>query len=226
MSNLSSAKMFGGIGAILLLAGVFVPIIGFVVTIVGLVLVYLAVKHISDETKDTSISKNYLWYLIFSIIAVISLFAIIPIVIGGLGTSILSMTDYSKFSDLNALSGMIVACAAALIVAYIFYIISAIYLRKSYNSIAEKTNVNLFKTTGLLYLIGAVTVIILIGIVIILIARILEIVSFFSLPETLSAGTPGQVNAAETGRRCPNCGRSIPEDARICPYCNKNFEQQ
>lgn len=24
-------------------------------------------------------------------------------------------------------------------------------------------------------------------------------------------------------RRCPNCGRTIPIDARICPYCNKQF---
>lgn len=23
--------------------------------------------------------------------------------------------------------------------------------------------------------------------------------------------------------RCPNCGRIIPEDSRICPYCSKRF---
>ncbi len=28
----------------------------------------------------------------------------------------------------------------------------------------------------------------------------------------------------EPSRRCPNCGRGIPEDARVCPYCNKKFE--
>jgi hypothetical protein len=26
-------------------------------------------------------------------------------------------------------------------------------------------------------------------------------------------------------RHCPNCGRTIPEDARSCPYCNKKFEE-
>jgi hypothetical protein len=26
-------------------------------------------------------------------------------------------------------------------------------------------------------------------------------------------------------RRCPNCGRVIPNDARICPYCGKKFEE-
>jgi len=29
----------------------------------------------------------------------------------------------------------------------------------------------------------------------------------------------------KTDRRCPNCNRLIPEDARICPYCKKNFEK-
>ena len=24
-------------------------------------------------------------------------------------------------------------------------------------------------------------------------------------------------------RKCKNCGRTIPEDARTCPYCNKKF---
>ena len=24
-------------------------------------------------------------------------------------------------------------------------------------------------------------------------------------------------------RRCPNCGRGIPFDAKICPYCGKKF---
>jgi len=34
-------------------------------------------------------------------------------------------------------------------------------------------------------------------------------------------GTPESV---ASDRRCPNCGRSIPMDARACPYCAKKFE--
>ncbi len=26
-------------------------------------------------------------------------------------------------------------------------------------------------------------------------------------------------------RRCPACGRVIPMDARVCPYCGKKFEE-
>jgi len=29
-----------------------------------------------------------------------------------------------------------------------------------------------------------------------------------------------------SNRNCPNCGRGIPEDARVCPYCNKKFDEQ
>jgi hypothetical protein len=28
---------------------------------------------------------------------------------------------------------------------------------------------------------------------------------------------------AASDRRCPECGRAIPEDAKVCPYCGKKF---
>ena len=35
---------------------------------------------------------------------------------------------------------------------------------------------------------------------------------------------PGRpANAEKSNRRCPNCGRIIPEDAIVCPYCGKDF---
>ncbi|MEM0492543.1 MAG: DUF996 domain-containing protein [Candidatus Thermoplasmatota archaeon] len=195
------------------------------VNIIGLVLMFVAVKYISEETKDQSIYKNYLWYLIFSIIAVVALLAIIPIIIGG---SLLTLTNISNLNPsgiIDALGGTIIACVIALIIAYIFYLLSAIYFKKSYTSIADHTKVDLFRTTGLVYLIGAVTVIIGIGIFIVAIARILELISFLMLPDALPAGSmQGQMESTASSRRCPNCGRLIPEDARICPYCSKNFE--
>jgi len=33
----------------------------------------------------------------------------------------------------------------------------------------------------------------------------------------------GSINAEKSNRRCPNCGRHIPEDANVCPYCGKQF---
>ena len=34
----------------------------------------------------------------------------------------------------------------------------------------------------------------------------------------------GSAAASSSDRRCPSCGRTIPNDARVCPYCGKNFE--
>ena len=34
----------------------------------------------------------------------------------------------------------------------------------------------------------------------------------------------GSMNVEKSSRRCPNCGRHIPEDANVCPYCGKRFE--
>jgi len=37
-------------------------------------------------------------------------------------------------------------------------------------------------------------------------------------------GEPGQKKVS-SDRRCPSCGRSIPMDAQVCPYCGNNFKK-
>jgi len=50
----------------------------------------------------------------------------------------------------------------------------------------------MFRTTGLLFLIGAATLIVLVGFVILFIAAILQVVAFFSIPEQLPSQPPTQ----------------------------------
>ncbi len=57
ISKLSEAKVLGGIGAILMLIGGFVPYVGPIASIVGLVLVFIAVKSISQITKNKDIFR-------------------------------------------------------------------------------------------------------------------------------------------------------------------------
>ena len=35
----------------------------------------------------------------------------------------------------------------------------------------------------------------------------------------------GEKPVDSSDRRCPNCGRTIPMDAKACPYCAKKFEE-
>ncbi len=193
MSQIGQAKILGGIGALLSLL-IIVPTIGFLLGIVGLVLIFIAVKYIADDTKNHSIFQNYLMNFLFSIIAIAAVIVIMVMSFGiSGGMSWVNTLQEQNFTDpstvWNSFATLIGGCILALFVAWILLIISSLYLRKSYNSIAEHTKVDLFKTTGLVYFIGAVTLIVVIGIFIIIVAKILEIVSFFSLPENLPSTT-------------------------------------
>lgn len=193
MSEIGQAKILGGIGALLSLLTI-VPTIGFLLGIIGLVLVFIAVKYIANETKNHSIFQNYMMNFLFSIIAIVAVFVIMIMSFGlAGGMSWVTSLQEQNMTDPGAVwsnfGTFIGGCILALFVAWILLIISALYLRKSYNSIAEHTKVDLFKTTGLVYFIGAVTLIVVIGIFIIIVAKILEIVAYFSLPETLPSAT-------------------------------------
>jgi uncharacterized membrane protein len=67
---------------------------------------------------------------------------------------------------------------------WVILIIAARFLKKGYEGIATKTGTRTFRTVGRWYYYGAWLMIILVGFVLILIAWILQIVAFFSLPES------------------------------------------
>ena len=214
MGSLSSAKTLGGIGAILMLVGLFVfPII----SIVGLILVYLGVKNISEATNDSKMRSDFLMSIILGIIAAILLLVGPIIALGGFSLGVTSFTSTDPMADLGA---ALTICAIIWIITVIVYILSAVYLKRSFDSVAKHTKVDMFKTTGLVYLIASILMIIVIGAFIMIIAYILMIVAFFSLPDTVPTGgaSPGQ-----SGRNCPGCGRPIPMDSQVCPYCGKDF---
>lgn len=187
MSKLGNAKILGGVGAILTLVGAFIPVIGTILPLVGVILIFIAVKYIADETKESGIFRNYLVSFIFRVCSIIAGIAVAVIIIGSV--SLGAMFNLNQFTNPRAMfnfaGGILAGIIIGLIVIWVFLILSSVYLRKSYNSIAKHTKVDLFRTTGMLYFIGAITLIVLIGFLILLIAVILEIVSYFSLPEKL-----------------------------------------
>ncbi|MEM1513541.1 MAG: DUF996 domain-containing protein [Candidatus Thermoplasmatota archaeon] len=186
MSKLGNAKILGGIGAILTLIGSFSAILA----IIGLIMLFIAVKYVAEEAKDESIFRNYLLYFIFSLVAIIAAISIIFISIGwnifNFTKIVQEMAEEAQHGAIEGIMKFFAGIIIALIVAWILMILASIYIRKSYNKIAEYSKVDLFRTTGTLYFIGAITVIIIVGLIIILIAKILEIVSFFSLPEEIT----------------------------------------
>jgi len=221
MGELSNIKTLGGIGSLLLLIGLLVPFAGFIILLIGLILTFIAVKTFSEKTKQEDIFKNYLRHFILIIIGIISAIIILSIgftAVGGIAwvTSIqnVEITDMQTF--LQYYGDIVGYALCALVIAWICIVISAIYLQRSYNDIAEQTNVALFRTTAKFYLYGSLCMIILIGFIIIIIGKIIEIIAYFSLPDDLHKGPDRE-------RRCPHCQRIIPEDSNTCPYCSKNL---
>ncbi len=169
MPKLSDAKMLGGIGAIL-------TIIPFV-SIAGWILIVFAVKYISDITSDKSMWDNF---LIAAITAIVGAAAAGFIIFLGF------LTAAFTFST-SAFAGLILGLA----VVWVALIISAIFLRKSYEKIATHLNVNMFRTAALLYLIGAALVIVFgLGFILLFVAQILQIVAFFSIPDQMPMVQP------------------------------------
>ena len=169
-------KSLAGIGALLMVIGTFVPFLG----IVGLILMMIGMKNLSEYYKDQSIFQNALYALIFGIVGIAALaFIIVGLVFGG---SLLGISFGPAGGISGGLIGFLAGIVIALVVAFVFYILLAVYFRRAFDSLADKTGVGMFRTAGLLLFIGAILTIIVVGLLLIFVAWILATVAFFSIP--------------------------------------------
>lgn len=194
MSELSQARILGGVGSILMLLS-FVPSVGGILGIIGIILVIIAVKYIADAVGDRKIFDNMLISVIIGIIGVVA-----GIIVGAVSFLTIftksfgmppNLYDWFDLQTLNleSLMSIFVGILIALVIIWIFGILSAIFIRRSYTAISLRLNIGLFSTAALLYLIGAALLIILIGAILILVGVILQTIAFFSIPESVSQQT-------------------------------------
>jgi uncharacterized membrane protein len=202
-----------GIGSILLVFPV--------VSIIGMILILVGMKGLADYYKDESIYKNALWGVIFGIIAVIAIALAIPIVIlGGV---------FSSFALGAAGIGLgLVSLVLIIVIVFVFYLIAAMYFRKAFNSLAQRSGEHMFETAGTLLFIGAIlTILFGLGLLLILIAWILATIAFFSIkvPSQPYAYSPPPSVAPSTQatRYCPNCGAPVEANATFCPHCGNQL---
>lgn len=196
--TLESNKTLGGVGALLMLispfsgfvTGVFSGVLG----LVGIILVLIAMKGLSDHYNEGGIFNNALYGVISTIVGAVVFVAAIVITalsfFSDLGVDLTTdWSDPAVLSSINWTEAMIIdnlmahigALLGSLVLLFIFIVISAIFYRKSLTSLAEKTGVGLFGTTGLILLIGAVLTIIGIGFLLLWVALLLLTVAFFSI---------------------------------------------
>ncbi len=177
--SVESGKNLAGIGSIFLIIPF--PFLG----IVGIILVLLGMKNLSEGYGEPSIYRNALYGVIFGIISAIGLALWLVSLFFGI--------NFVTFGNpVTGALGFFFGAIVAIILGFIFGLLEAIYLRMAFDNLANKSGVGLFRTGGLLLLIGAILTIILIGFFIIFIAWILILAAFFSIPTTQTQSMQSQ----------------------------------
>ena len=202
MANLSTAKTLGEVGSILEL----IPFI----SIVGYILTLISVKYISDELHDQSVFNNMLYAVITGIAGVAVGFFVL---LGGIASSMFT-------GGLSAVVGVF----AFLAIPWLVLMVSAIFVRRAFETMATKLSVDSFRTAGTLYLIGAALTIVLVGFIILFVAYIFQIISFFAIKDTVSStqvpgGTAVPAQPQGAMKYCTSCGAQMPVASTFCPSC-------
>jgi uncharacterized membrane protein len=180
-------------------------------------------EFLSEYYKDNSIYRNALWGVIFFIVGLIA-FAVVmsSLIWGGIFAGMAFMPGAGLGAGILALGLLVVSVA----ILFIFYLLAAMYFRRAFSTLAQKTGEHMFETAGLLLFVGAILTIILVGLALILVAWILATIAFFSIrtPQTNTYAPPSQTYTQPTATRyCPNCGAPVEPNATYCPHCGKQL---
>lgn len=177
--NFQYSKTLAGEGAILLLLGL-VPTVGWVLGIVGIVLLLKAMKELSYYYQDESIYKNTWTGLKYYIVALIAAAVAISVGVIILATSTGLFVGAPVVWTMGVVGG-VVSILAGLVIAFVFYVLAATHLRKTFSTLAQKSGEGSLETAGTLLWIGSILTIIAVGLVLILIAWIFATIGFFSM---------------------------------------------
>ena len=191
--DFQTIKYLGGVGALLLFIGPlfsFGHTLGGLASLVGFILVLIALKSFADHYKDADIFNNALYSFITCIVGVV-LAAGVFIATALTVVADLGITDWTNVAEwttlatsetaLDSILTLIGGAIIAIIVLFAFAILAAWLYRKSLIKLASKSGVGLFGTAGLLYLVGAALTIVLIGFLLIWISSLLIAIAFFSM---------------------------------------------
>jgi uncharacterized membrane protein len=177
--SLQYSKTLAGEGAILLLLSL-VPYAGWILGIIGIILLIRAMKEFSNYYQDEEIYKNSLTGVKFYIVALVAAGVATASLVVGIGTA----TGFKFATGFVPTVGFgvgLIAFFAGLIVAFVFYILAASHLRRTFNTLAQKSGEASFTTAGNLLWWGSILSIVLVGLVLILIAWIFATIGFFTM---------------------------------------------
>ncbi len=170
--DVKSIKTLGGLGALFLVLS-WLPYLGFLLAIVGLVLLAIALKKVSDAAPERGIFTNFIIaFLVNFVGGLIAMF-------GGL----FSMLPFMAGDENTMAIGIGLGTIVAFVIGYIAFVASGYYYKKCFTDTGDVLNQPLFKTAGNVIFWGSVAGIIIIGFLVVWIGWILVTVAFFTLPD-------------------------------------------
>ncbi|MEM0339995.1 MAG: DUF996 domain-containing protein [Acidilobaceae archaeon] len=175
--ELKAAKLYGAIGTTSLLVSTIlavIPYVGIFLTltsyILGLALLLLAFKKLSDVYNRSEIFKNAMIWLVLDVVA--SLLAILGLV--AIGVAFFEFIIRGR--SLAFLTGFL-----SLLLSLAIFVVSAFFYYRAVSTVAEVSKNELFKWSGICQLVGALTLILLIGFFLMFVAEILLLIAFLEL---------------------------------------------
>ena len=182
--NISTQKMLGGIGSILIAIGwvsSWVPGTGDLLGIAGLagpILWLVSLYQLSNMLKKSDIFRKALIGFILQIVGFVISYSLIWEALREVPEAAL----YSLRGDeIGNLLGAIIS-TMAVIFAYPFNVISSYFYKRACDILSLATAQNLFKTAGLLIFIGAITTLFVLGLLLIFVGYIVLAAAFFTAP--------------------------------------------
>lgn len=176
--NFESAKSQAGVGALLLLLSI-VPYAGWVLGIVGIVLLVKSMKEFSNYYGDQSIYQNAWTGIKYYIVALVAV--TVAVTAGVIGIATATAFNFTVFTFTTGFAVGIAAIIAGLIVAFVFYVLAASHLRTTFNTLAQKSGDQSLVTAGTLLWIGSILTIIGVGLILIFISWIFATIGFFGM---------------------------------------------
>jgi uncharacterized membrane protein len=177
--NFEYSKTLTGEGSLLLLLSL-VPYAGPILGIIGVILFLRGMKEIANYYQDKELYQNALTGVKYYIVAIVAAgVAIAAITIG-----VASATGFTFTNSFVLTVGFGVGLIASIVglgVAFVFYILAALHLRKTFNTLAQKSGEASFTTAGSLLMWGSILTIIGVGLILIFIAWIFATIAFFAM---------------------------------------------
>jgi len=197
--DLRNARTIGGISTILLCLS-FIPAIGILFAIPGVILMLVSLNEIAKKLNESKIFNNYLISVALNVVAalvgitgfVYTAFLFINTIIrlpleelSNISPEVLFNRIFSRgelFSFMESFGKWLWIVLLVLVIIYILMVVSGYFIKASLNEVGEKLNDSNFKTAGLLIFLGNLLSILFgLGFIIVFVGDIFLAIAFFSM---------------------------------------------